>query len=309
MLKKILKKKSDFEQSLSMNIKKNKPLNEICTFGIGGPATFYVETHTIEEMRNALLYCQKENLPYFILGKGSNCLFDDRGFAGMVIHNKIDFNEERPGGLFYVGAGYNFSLLGSQTARNGWSGLEFASGIPGTVGGAIFMNAGANGRETCDSLTSIEFLTSEGELQLYNRENLHFAYRTSSFQTMQGAILGATFSLTPSKEARQKQIEIITYRKNTQPYGEKSAGCIFRNPKEGHAGALIDKSALKGTKIGGAKISEIHANFIVNDENATAKDVLELIENIKKQVKNHTGIDLESEVRYIPYEPVDLLHN
>ena len=286
----------------SVELKQGKLLKDICTFGIGGPAQLYVEVRTYEEMQNALIYCQENNLPFFILGRGSNCLFDDRGFAGMIIHNKIDFKEEKPDGVFHVGGGYNFSLLGSQTARSGWSGLEFASGIPGSVGGAVFMNAGANGKETCESLVSVDFMRPNGGFQVMKKEDLQFSYRTSSFQTLRGAIVGATFALTASPEARQRQIEIITYRKNSQPYGDKSAGCIFRNPNCGHAGALIDKSGLKGKIIGGAKVSEMHANFIVNADNAQAKDVLELIEHIKKHVKDHSGIDLESEVRCIPYE-------
>lgn len=279
----------------------NKPLKEICTFGIGGPAKFYCEVRTVDEMRSILLYCREEKYSFFILGKGSNCLFDDRGFDGLVIHNKIDFKQENPPGTFHVGGGYNFSLLGSQTARDGWSGLEFASGIPGTVGGAVFMNAGANGRETCESLVSVDFVSPDGEYHVLKKEQLHFSYRTSTFQSMPGVIVGATFTLHRSSEARQKQIEIITYRKNTQPYSEKSAGCIFRNPSCGAAGALIDKSGLKGMQFGGAKVSDMHANFIVNAENAKAADVLALINLIKSQVRDRTGIELESEVRYIPY--------
>lgn len=280
----------------------NKLLKEVTTFGIGGPARFYIEVRTIEEMKDILLQCKEQKIPIFILGKGSNTLFDDRGFNGVIIHNKIDFKSEEMPGVFRVGAGYNFSLLGSQTAREGWSGLEFASGIPGSVGGAVFMNAGANGQETCDSLTSVEYMHENGDIQLFHKEDIHFAYRTSSFQKMQGAILAATFTLKPSSEARQKQMDIIHYRKKTQPYGDKSAGCIFRNPNCGHAGALIEKSGLKGSQIGGAKVSEVHANFIVNADNAKASDVLKLIDQIKQQVKTQTGYDLESEVRFIPYD-------
>lgn len=289
-----------------IHFQKGKLLKDICTFGIGGPARIYIEVKTVEEMQAALRYCHQGKMPFFTLGKGSNCLFDDRGFDGVVIHNKIDFKEQKPSGIFYVGGGYSFSLIGAQTAREGWSGLEFASGIPGTVGGAIFMNAGANGKETCESLISVDFITPEGDYQTLKKENLHFAYRTSTFQSLAGVILGATFALTPAPDARQKQLEIISYRKKTQPYNDRSAGCIFRNPHCGHAGALIDKSGLKGTQIGGAKVSEMHANFIVNTENAKASDVLELIKYIKKHVKNHSGVDLESEVRYIPYEPEHL---
>ena len=230
------------------NLIENKPLKEVCTLGIGGPARYYTEARTIDEMQQALQFCQEENLQFFILGKGSNCLFDDRGFNGLVICNKIDFFENTQPGIYHIGAGYSFSLLGVQTARQQWSGLEFASGIPCTVGGAVFMNAGANGTETCSALASVDYVAQDGKLRILKKEDLHFSYRTSSFQTMSGAIVGATFSLTPSGEARAKQLEIISYRTKTQPYSDKSAGCVFRNPACGAAGALIDKAGLKAPK-------------------------------------------------------------
>lgn len=285
-----------------MNTQKNKLLSELSTFGIGGPAREFVEVRQIHEMQSALKHCKDHQLPFLIIGKGSNCLFDDRGFNGCVILNKIDFHENPSPGVYHVGAGYSFSLLGVQTARNGWSGLEFASGIPASIGGAVFMNAGANGKETCESLTSVDFVTPNSELLTLPKSDLHFAYRTSSFQTMKGAIVGATFTLQPSTEARQKQIEIVKYRQKTQPYSDKSAGCIFRNPANGFAGQLIEQTGLKGHKVGGAEVSSMHANFIVNKAQARAQDVLELIAAIQLQVSTNTGIHLESEVRYVPYE-------
>jgi UDP-N-acetylmuramate dehydrogenase len=279
-----------------------KRLSELSTFGIGGPAKYFTETRTIDEMQKALISCREKQIPYLIIGKGSNCLFDDRGFNGMVILNKIDFNEKPAKEIIHVGAGFSFSLLGSQTARQGLGGLEFASGIPGSVGGAVYMNAGANGGETCQTLISVDFIAEDASLQCLKKEELEFNYRFSSFQKMRGVIVGATFGLTQSETARTRQLEIIEYRKKTQPYSDKSAGCIFRNPACGHAGALIDKSGLKGKSIGGAKVSELHANFIVNTGNATAKDVLDLIDLIKHTVKEKTGFELESEVRCIPFE-------
>lgn len=285
-----------------LDFQQNKLLSELCTFGIGGPARYFSEVRSIEEMQATLKACYQHKIPVLVLGKGSNCLFDDRGFNGAVILNKIDFLERPEPNIYHVGAGYSFSLLGNQTARQGWTGLEFASGIPGSVGGAVFMNAGANGRETCDYLTSVDYISVDGIAQTLNKGDLHFAYRTSSFQKMGGAIVGATFILSPSESARNKQIEIIEYRKKTQPLRDKSAGCIFRNPEHNHAGALIEKSGLKGACIGDAKVSEIHANFIVNSGKATAKDILSLISEVKVQVKEKTGVELESEVRYIPFE-------
>lgn len=279
-----------------------RSLSKLCTFGIGGPAEFFLEVHDVEKMQECMSFCFSHQLPFLILGKGSNCLFDDKGFKGLVLLNKIDFLEKKNIGVYHVGAGYSFSLLGSKTAREGFSGLEFASGIPGTVGGAVFMNAGANGKETYLSLVSVDFVNEKGILETFLKEELHFSYRKSSFQEKKGAIVGATFKLTPKENARAKQLEIVAYRKETQPYSDKSAGCIFRNPDCGAAGALIDRSGLKGLSIGGAQISELHANFIVNKKGATAQDIRSLIALIQKKIKEEKNINLESEIRIIPYE-------
>jgi len=290
--------------NVSLMVEQDKLLKDLCTFGIGGPARYFVEVKTVAQMQEVLHYCQLQKLPYFILGKGSNCLFDDRGFNGMVILNKIDFFHTPQPGVFHVGSGYSFSLLGTQTARQGWSGLEFASGIPGSVGGAVFMNAGAQGGETATYLSSVDFIPENGTPITLKKDDLLFSYRTSLFQKQPGAILGATFSLLPSPEARQKQIELFSYRKETQPYRAKSAGCIFRNPQGAAAGALIEKCGLKGQFVEGAQVSEKHANFIINANESSAQNVLTLIALIQEQVKKKMDVELESEVRYIPYEAI-----
>lgn len=278
----------------------DKPLSKVSTFGIGGPARFFVEVQKIDELQSLLSYCYSQKLPYIVIGKGSNCLFDDRGFDGLVILNKIAFCQfDWP--IVHVGAGYSFSLLGTQTARKGWAGLEFASGIPGSVGGAVYMNAGASGAETCESLIEATFVNEKGELEVLPRDQIEFSYRFSSFQNRKGAIVSAKFLLQPFEEARKKQLSIIDYRTRTQPYGDKSAGCVFRNPEAHSAGALIQLSGLKGKRIGGAEVSTMHANFIVNKANATAKDILELAAHVKNAVKEKTGVDLEMEIRCIPY--------
>jgi UDP-N-acetylmuramate dehydrogenase len=282
------------------------PLKDLTTFGIGGSADYFIEVRDIPTLQAALLFCRQQQIPYFILGKGSNVLFDDRGFTGMVIANRIDFLDKPDEGTWHAGAGYSFSLLGTQTARQGWSGLEFASGIPGSIGGAVYMNAGANGSETCQTLISVDFITAEGELLYLAKEELSFGYRFSSFQQKKGAIAGATFRLTKSFQARQKQLTIINYRKNTQPYNAKSAGCVFRNPSCGHAGALIEQSGLKGKTIGGAQVSSLHANFLINTGTASSEDVLNLMELVRQEVKAKTGIELESEVRCIPCSPASV---
>ncbi|MBS0626458.1 MAG: UDP-N-acetylmuramate dehydrogenase [Verrucomicrobia bacterium] len=284
---------------MNLKFQQGRWLKEFSTFGIGGPVRLFAEIGSIEEMEEALRYARKEKIPFLVLGKGSNCLFSDRGFDGLALLNKIEFIRWKEWEV-EVGSGYSFSLLGVQTARKGLSGLEFASGIPATVGGALFMNAGANGKETCETVQSVLFLTEEGEKKIFLRQDLEFSYRTSPFQRMRGAILSATFTLTPSTEARPSQLKIVDYRMKTQPYKDKSAGCVFRNPKPDlPAGALIDRCGLKGLQVGGAKVSEMHANFIVNAGKATSEDVLELIKKIQSRVAEQTGIHLEAEIRML----------
>ncbi len=278
-----------------------KPLNQYSTFGIGGPARLFIEVVKIDQMQELLSYCYQQKLPYIVIGKGSNCLFDDRGVNGLVILNKITFCKfEWP--TVSVGAGYSFSLLGAQTARKGWSGLEFASGIPGSVGGAIYMNAGASGAEAQEALVEISYVNEKGGLDVFLKSQIAFSYRFSSFHKQKGAIVSAKFLLRPSEEARKKQLLIIEHRTRTQPYSQKSAGCIFRNPSSLSAGALIQQAGLKGTRIGGAEVSTIHANFIVNKGSAKAKDVLQLSDYVKRTVKEKTGQDIEMEIRCIPYQ-------
>lgn len=292
--------------SRDLEFLENVPLKDYCTLGIGGPARYFVKVSSVVDMQKALMLCRSRNIPYMILGKGSNTLFDDQGYNGAVLLNHIDFFEELSPGTFHVGAGYSFALLGVQTARKGWEGLEFASGIPASVGGAVFMNAGANGGETSQSIVSVDFVTENGVLQSIAKQDLAFSYRHSSFQSMKGAIVGATFSLRQNSEARKKQIEIVNYRIKTQPYGAMSAGCVFLNPVCASAGSLIEKCGLKGTAVGGAKVSELHANFLINTGGASCSDMQALIELVKARVKEHAEVDLHTEVRYITFEPGEL---
>ncbi len=275
---------------------KNQSLKRYSTWGIGGPAKLFCKVDSVGAMREAMQLGER----FIVIGKGSNCLFDDRGFDGLVILNKIEFCE-RSRRKYHVGSGYNFSLLGSQTARVGLAGLEFASGIPGTVGGAVYMNAGAGGHETCDVLVEVQYMHKSGKLQLISRADMSFAYRTSPFQKMEGAIISARFELDECAAAKQKQVDLIRYRTSTQPYGEKSCGCVFRNPVQAGAGALIEKCGLKGLRVGDVEVSDMHANFIVNRGSGSSDDVLELIEKIKQIVKEKEGVELQFEVSKIGY--------
>src|SRR3990167_384997 len=159
-----------------MQLEEGRLLKDFTTFGIGGPAKYFIQVTTISQLQEVIRFCQEKSLRYFVLGKGSNSLFSDQGFDGVIILNKIHFIEETAG-EFYVGAGYSFSLLGSQTARKGWEGLEFASGIPGTVGGAVFMNAGANGTETFESLTEVTYVNEKGEIETLPKAQIEWGYR------------------------------------------------------------------------------------------------------------------------------------
>lgn len=286
-------------QPIKLNLQQGRSLKEFSTFGIGGAIRFFAEVFSVSEMEEAFHWIRQENLPFFLIGKGSNCLFDDKGFDGLVLLNRIDGCQWH---LPYVtvGSGYSFSLLGTQAARKGFSGLEFACGIPATVGGAVFMNAGASGSETFTSLVSVEFLHLDGRIVQYSKQDLAFDYRFSSFQEMQGAILSATFALQPSPQARASQLAILSKRIETQPYQDKNIGCIFRNPRPSTpAGLLIDRCGLKGLRVGGAQVSSLHANFIVNAANATSKDVIELIQLVQRRVLEQTGEHLQPEIRIL----------
>ena len=283
--------------------KKSVYLNTYSTYGIGGKAKFFLEIDTIEAMQSALSVIHKMGERFLVIGKGSNLLFDDRGFNGIVIHNRIthlEWNENE----VTVGAGYSFALLGSKTARKGYGGLTFASGIPGSVGGAVYMNAGAEGKETKDPLHSVQFVTKEGELIRFTKEELLFSYRSSPFQQKEGAIVEASFLLQEDKGALVEQKKIMEKRVKSQPLKEKSCGCVFRNPQGEKAGRLIEGLGWKNRAIGGAVVSPIHANFIVNRGNARGSDVRELITAIQEEVKNRYGYTLEVEVKIIPYEPL-----
>lgn len=283
-----------------MKLEEGRLLKDFTTFGIGGPAKYFTQVNSIQELQKTIHYCYTNNLRYFVLGKGSNSLFSDQGFDGVIILNKIHFIEEKAG-EFYVGAGYSFSLLGTQSARKGWEGLEFASGIPGTVGGAVFMNAGANGTETFETLTEVTYVNEKGELEILPKAQIEWSYRHTSFHERKGAIAAARFVLKSSSSARKKQLDLIDYRTKTQPYSDQSAGCVFRNAPSSSAGKLIQEAGLKGFAIGGAEVSTLHANFIVNKGNATALDVISLAKHVQNTVQEKTGQFLEMEIRVIPY--------
>ncbi|XP_057823068.2 uncharacterized protein LOC131035390 isoform X6 [Cryptomeria japonica] len=218
----------------------------------------------------------------------------------------IDFVEKIFPATYRVGSGYAFNQLGLQCSKDGLTGLEFGTGIPGTVGGAVYMNAGAGGQETADVLKSVEIIMVDGRRKTFRRSELIFSYRKSPFQHMQNfvAIVSATFELASLSSSRERQKLYLESRRNkTQPIGERSAGCVFRNPTTTSlsAGAVIEQAGLKGVMVGGAKVSEMHANFFINVGNSTSADMCSLINIVKEQVRQKLGVDLQEEILYVPY--------
>lgn len=275
------------------------PLSKYSTFRIGGPALFFKELTSVQETQFVLSYLYQTNYPFFILGKGSNCLFSDHGFQGLVLYNNIKGSQFVSDSLIRVYSGTSFSFLGRNLAKRGFSGLEFACGIPGSVGGAVYMNAGTGSEDTYSVLEHVEVLTPKAELRSYHIAELQYGYRKTPFQTNQEFIVSATFRITKNNQAFDKLSTLLRKRIQTQPYNYPSAGCIFRNPPQASAGQLIDQAGLKGISYGGAQISEKHGNFIINKNNASATDVVFLIQKIKRQLQKK-DIDLEEEILIIP---------
>jgi len=280
-----------------LKIVENESLKRYSTFDIGGPARFLVQVSTMEELEEALAFAEEKRLPVLALGKGSNCLFHDEGFCGLALVNRISFLCDEGDGVFHVGAGYSFAQLGRTVSKEGFSGLEFAASIPASLGGALYMNAGASGQETKEVISEVTTMDFQGHVSTYAAHHLTFGYRFSSFQKKKEIICSARLRLQPSSLAYSAMKEKSEYRTKTQPYSEKSIGCFFRNPVGTSAGRLIDEAGLKGYAVGGAEVSSLHANFLINRGGATAEQVRLLAHEIVERVFQHSGILLESEVK------------
>ena len=275
-------------------------LSRHTTFHIGGPASLFIKAQDKKELKSLLSILPKTATPYYILGGGSNLLVGDKGVDGVVIKlegtfTEVAFKKE----TLLAGAGVELAPLRREACKRGLSGLEFTAGIPGTVGGAIIMNAGISPTENMGKLVKrVEIMDKTGKIKWLLPKAIDFGYRHSSLP--RGAIvLQAELRLkkAPLPSIRKKLRVLWDKKKETQPLAEKSAGCIFKNPPGQSAGALIEKAGLKGKSCGGAAISTVHANFIINRGGAKAKDVLKLIEKVKSKVFNKFGITLEPEIK------------
>lgn len=295
---------SEFTESVKengINILFNEPMSRHTTFRIGGNADMFINIETEEELIFCISAANQGNIPYFICGKGSDLLVSDRGIEGAVLCLSGMKGIEISGVIVCVKAGQSMQTLCLELQKCGLSGLEFAYGIPGTVGGAVYMNAGAYGGEIADRIVSVRYLDNSGTVKEIKKEDMGLGYRSSIFQTNGGVILSAVFRLESgdSAEILNRMNEYLKRRKDKQPLELPSAGSVFKRPQGNFAGTLIEKSGLKGEKIGGAKVSEKHAGFIVNTGKATSTDVKALIDRIQKKVFSDSGISLEPEVIFV----------
>lgn len=280
-------------------ILENEPLANHTTWKIGGPADALIQPRDKDGLVRAMKLIHRYQLPWRVIGKGSNLLVRDKGIRGVVIKLADELSQLRfEGDVAHAGAGYSFIRLSVMAGKQGLTGLEFAGGIPGTVGGAVYMNAGAHGSDVSEIFKSAEVLLETGELVEYDAKDMAFGYRYSSLQDRPGLVVSATFQLAYGD--RKKIAEAMAKHKNrrrlTQPLQQPCAGSVFRNPLPWRAGRLIEDAGLKGFRVGDAQISEKHANFIVNLGKATACDVLRLIEHAQKVVAEKHNVRLIPEV-------------
>lgn len=282
------------------NIKLNEPMAKHTTFKIGGAADIFVTPETKEALLEIIEYCKAENIPVTVVGNGSNLLVSDDGIDGVVIctekMNYVNLEEN----LITSGAGAFLAVVANTAAKSGLAGLEFAAGIPGTVGGGTFMNAGAYGGELKDVIETVTALDKDGNIKVFKNADCEFGYRTSIF----GAgyvILEVTFRLKKGNKEEILDImkDLSQRRRDKQPLEYPSAGSTFKRPEGYFAGKLIEDAGLKGYSIGGAQVSEKHSGFVINKGGATAKDVLDLVKYIKHQVKEKFGVDLQEEIKLI----------
>jgi UDP-N-acetylenolpyruvoylglucosamine reductase len=268
---------------------------------VGGPAQFWVEPQSEHAFGELIRFCRDEHLPLFVIGRGSNLLVRDGGIRGVVVHPRGGIFEKIKidGSEITAGAGVKLRQIAYAARAANLGGLEWMEGIPGEVGGALRMNAGAMGAQTFENLTRIHYLDAEGNPQVKNRDELEVFYRRFPLLEKNFAV-SATFR---GRRAERTEIdsrlrESQQKRRTTQPVA-KSAGCIFKNPASIPAGKLVDELGLKNSRVGNARVSKVHGNFIVNDGDATSAEILQLIDNIKRVARKERGIELETEVQIV----------
>lgn len=284
------------------NILLKEAMDKHTTFRVGGEAEAFVKIDNKEQLGKIISYLNKTKKEFFVLGNGSNLLVGDKGYKGIVIQISTAMgNVSVNGNLVTVEAGALLTRVAKAMTEYGLTGLEFAAGIPGTVGGAIVMNAGAYEGEMCQVVKSVTIMDRDGNLMELDRDSMEFGYRTSIIKKKPFVVVDVTMELTrgDSKAIQDKMDDLNARRREKQPLEYASAGSTFKRPEGTFAGKLIMEAGLRGYRIGGAQVSEKHCGFVVNLGTATAADVFEVIEVVKEKVKLQTGIDLETEVVYL----------
>jgi len=308
----------DLKKVIKGKILLNEPFSKHTTFRIGGPASIWVEPKDIDDLRQIMKFIRKNEVPFVVVGGGSNLLVKDRGFKGIVVRLNSTFFKKISvcGNIISIGSGVSLNNMIQVALKNRLSGCEFLSGIPGSVGGALAMNAGARRnslfnnhyKSIGDLITQVNVMDSSGKLKTIKKSELKFGYRNSNL--IKYIIISAKVRL---KHRKRREIEreiknFLTYKRSTQELNLPSAGCVFKNPRVSSnnksqqslsAGYLIDATGLKNYRIGGAAISEKHANYIVSRKNAKAKDVIKLMKHVQKKIKTAFNISLEPEIKII----------
>ncbi|NJD30186.1 MAG: UDP-N-acetylmuramate dehydrogenase [Chloroflexi bacterium] len=294
---------SDIARRVGVKAERHARLGRLTTMRVGGPADLLVVAHHAFELRALIRFARARDLPLLLLGRGSNVVISDRGVRGLVVHVRAE-GSRIEGSEYVAEAGVPMARAATETQKAGLSGLEFGLAIPGTVGGAVWANAGAHGSDVASILVSADVLLADGSEARLAANELGLAYRESRFKhgppdRPDEVVLGARFRLTPASapDIRARLDDIRRWRQAHQPLGLPSAGSVFRNPAAGpSAGELIDRAGLKGHRIGGASVSEKHANFIVNDAKGSAADVRRLVDHVHAAILERDGIDLAPEI-------------
>jgi UDP-N-acetylmuramate dehydrogenase len=293
---------TDIQRRIGVKTSRNEPLSRFTTMRVGGPADLFAEIHNLFELRAIVRFARSRDLPLFILGRGSDLVISDKGIRGLVIYNRAQ-QVRFEGNRLTADSGLPMARAATLCKAEGLTGLEFGLAIPGTVGGAVWANAGAHESDVAAVIAAASVLRAEGTEETLDAAGLQLAYRDSLLKHADpgkpDVVTWASFDLEPadSEEIGRRLDEIRKWRQAHQPLGMPSAGSVFRNPSESvSAGALIDGLGLKGTRIGGAVVSEKHANFIVNDQNGTASDVRRLGELVRERVRSETGHELVFEI-------------
>ena len=292
-------------------VREREPLSAHCTFRVGGDCDVFIEVSSAEALKELVCLAYEQNVRYFVLGNGSNVLFSDEGYEGVILHigqkmNKIGLLD---GGRVYAEAGASLSRVCTFALENSLTGLEFAYGIPGYVGGAVFMNAGAYGGEIKDVFVSADIITEDGEQLTLDLSDMEMSYRYSKLMINGSIVTSAVFKLQSGDKAqiKAKMDELMGKRKAKQPIEYPSAGSTFKRPEGYYAGALIEQSGLRGYSVGGACVSQKHCGFVINKGGATARDIRTLIKDVQRIVQEKQGVLMEPEVRYIPVREGDSL--